>query len=204
VACRSVRAWIIFLAVATLAGGVDLASKNVVFGRLLSAPATQQRLADILANPAVRIRQDEQFTRAVLREVHARRRVCFGLSLTLSTNPGVVFGFSAIPRWAVNLMTIAMILAVLGFFLFSPSKASGLHIALALILGGAIGNLYDRLFSAVTLGTLTPIRYHVRDFIDCSDLGYNYIFNAADAWLVIGVAMLVIYWLGSGKKQAGK
>lgn len=204
VAGKSARAWIVFLAVVTLACGADLISKSVVFRQLLSAPATQQRLADILSNPDVRIRHDEQFTRAVLRETRASRRVCFGLSLSLSTNPGVVFGFDSIPRLVVNLITIAMSLAVLGFFLLSPARATWLHLALGLILGGALGNLYDRLFSEVPLGPLMPIRYHVRDFIDCSDLGYNYIFNAADAWLVMGVAILAIHWLGSGKKGMGK
>ena len=76
-----------------------------------------------------------------------------------------------------------------------------MHVALALILGGAIGNLYDRLFSSVALPGLAPIRRHVRDFIDCSDLHYDYIFNLADAWLVIGVVMVFLQWLADARRE---
>jgi signal peptidase II len=76
-----------------------------------------------------------------------------------------------------------------------------MHVSLALILGGAAGNLYDRLFSAVRLPGLEPIRGHVRDFIDCRDLAYPYIFNVADALLVAGAAMILLHWLWSSCRE---
>ena len=66
-----------------------------------------------------------------------------------------------------------------------------MHAALAFILAGALGNLYDRLFGAVSIPGFEPIRYQVRDFIDCSELYYRWVFNVADMLLVIGVAMLI-------------
>lgn len=168
---------------------------------MLSDPAIETHVVDLLDDPNVNVQQSEEFSRAVLQELRLRERICFGLSFTVSTNPGVVFGFSAIPSWLVNVMTIVMILIVIVFFATSERRATWMHVALALILGGAIGNLYDRLFSEVALPHLTPIRHHVRDFIDCSDLYYNYIYNLADAWLVIGVAMIMIHWFWTERKK---
>ena len=41
---------------------------------------------------------------------------------------------------------------------------------------------------------MDPILRNVRDFIDCSDLGYPWVFNVADVLLVIGVAILGLHW----------
>jgi signal peptidase II len=57
-----------------------------------------------------------------------------------------------------------------------------LAVALALVLGGALGNLYDR----VTLG-------HVVDFIQVHAAGYYWpAFNVADSAICIGVAILLL------------
>ena len=72
---------------------------------------------------------------------------------------------------------------------------------MALILAGALGNLYDRLLSRVALPGFPPIEREVRDFIDCSRIPlpfgfrYKWIFNVADVWLVLGVIVLMLYWL---------
>ena len=72
-----------------------------------------------------------------------------------------------------------------------------------MILGGAVGNLYDRLAGRVDLGNLGVIRHQVRNFINLSHisvnvgqtvLNYPYIFNVADVLLVAGVAALLIRW----------
>lgn len=198
---RSRWAVTVFLLITALAALADLTSKHIVFKQMLAEPAIEQRIVKLLDNPNVQVEQSEKFSRAVLRELQIRRRICFGLAFTISTNPGVVFGYDAIPSWIVNLMTVVMIAVVLTFFATSRRGAAWLHVALALILGGAIGNLYDRLFSEVALPHLSPIRCHVRDFIDCSDLHYNYVFNLADVWLVVGVAMIILHWLWVERKK---
>jgi signal peptidase II len=142
-----------------------------------------------------------------LRMLRVQRQVVDGVNLTVSTNPGVVFGLP-MPRWAVAIATFLTIGLVGYFFATSPAGAAGVHTALAMVLAGAIGNLFDRLFSVVALPALAePIRGQVRDFIDLSEikvfgLGYPYIFNVADVLLVIGVGMLMVHWWLAARRQA--
>jgi signal peptidase II len=115
----------------------------------------------------------------------------------------VVFGWD-LPRWLVLLATATTIAIVAVMLLGAPRRGWGQIVAIGLIFAGAIGNLYDRLFSCVPLPGTEPIRYHVRDFIDASRLHYPYVFNVADVWLVVGVAYLVLHSLmpGPGRKAA--
>lgn len=176
----------------------DLVSKHVVFASLLDRPDLAERVE--------RVRQRVHRPldpRHVLRAASLHRDTPIpGVKLTLSTNPGVVFGLP-MPRWLVAAATVATTGLVLLFFASSSPGAWGGHVALGLVLAGAVGNLYDRLFSCVKLPDVEPICYQVRDFIDASQLGYPYIFNVADILLVIGVALLIIHWaLGGRKRQA--
>lgn len=201
-AFRSIPAVAIFLLVTI--GGVyaDLASKHYAFESLLNRPGLEQ---DVLA-----IREGRGgarlSTRDVLVRLNLHRDVMPGVRLTLSTNPSVAFGGLgwAPPRVLVGGATILTIVLVLFFFATSPAKARWLQLALAFILAGALGNFYDRLCSQVPLPGMEPIRNQVRDFVDCSDLHYPWVFNVADVLLVVGVAMLMISWWfqQSGKKAS--
>lgn len=200
-ALSSAAAWGLFLLVTALGLGSDLWSKSAVFASLLRSPDLDARVhrevQQLRAYPGEDLppEDSEIFTRIVLERLGLGRDLCCGVDLTLRTNPGVVFGFDAIPRGLVAAVTVLMVGAILVVFAFSPARSTWLHAALGLLLGGAVGNLYDRLASVVRLPGLSPIRYHVRDFIDCGDLYYPYVFNLADVWLVVGVAMIALHWL---------
>jgi signal peptidase II len=66
----------------------------------------------------------------------------------------------------------------------SKARQHVLHIALGLIVAGAIGNLYDR----VAL-------HGVRDFMRFTVSWYPFVFNVADALLCIGVPLLMLCWM---------
>lgn len=205
---RSVRAIGLFLAITVLALAADLISKHVVFAAFLNQPDLEERVEQIRrrvqadGGPAAWNSQDPHFSRTVLQHMDLSRPLIPGaVDVTISTNPGVVFGWDALPRWVVNSATGVMVVLVGVFFAASPRRAWSVHLALGLLLGGALGNLYDRLFSVVSLPHLAPIRNHVRDFIDCSDLHYPYIFNLADSWLVIGVAVMFLQGLLGGRQK---
>jgi signal peptidase II len=103
-------------------------------------------------------------------------------------NNGAAFSlFSDTPspekvRWMLIGFSLIAISIVLVVFLKAGRRVSVTSVALALVLGGAIGNLYDRL----------AYRY-VIDFLAFNIFGYHYPdFNVADSCIVIGAALLLI------------
>jgi len=194
-AFRSARAVVLFVAIVGIGLAADLWSKQRVFRAGLDDPELPRRVQEILADYG-----EDTTSREVLQSLAIRRPVCPGVHFSLSTNPGVVFGLP-MPPWAVALATAATIALVLYFFVSSDRRAWPGHVGLAFILGGALGNFYDRMFSAVELPGVEPIHRHVRDFIDCSDLYYPWVFNVADVLLVLGVASLALYWLVHHRRE---
>ena len=108
-------------------------------------------------------------------------------NITYVRNTGVAFGiFSSIssPAKSVLLSAFAALAAVLviGYSLRTPIGNRPVHVALALILGGALGNLYDR----VAYG-------YVVDFLEFYLRTYHWpSFNVADSAISIGVILLAI------------
>lgn len=202
-AWRSVYALSLFVIITAFAVGSDLWSKDVAFETLLDKPdlATRTKEQAVYLErcrpnfPDLPAANTEAYSRLVLQQMHLTKPLGGPVDLTLSVNPGVVFGFDEIPDLAVNLVTVLMCGVLIGLFVKTHKGDWWMHIALGFILGGAIGNLYDRLASHVPLPGLLPIQHHVRDFIDCSRVGYQWIFNLADVYLVIGVAGLMIHWV---------
>ena len=203
-AIKNPHAVVLFLLVLSVGAAADLLSKHYVFESFLGNAQLPARIAEANFSPPVT-------TRAILQSQRTddlfKRQVAPGVKFQVSTNPGIVFGARWLPGWVVIATTIITILAVCVYFAASRAKDYISHVGLALIVGGAIGNLYDRLFAVVDLGIagIEPIRGEVRDFIDCSGLCWPYVFNVADAWLVIGVALLMIPWLRRpGKPSASR
>ncbi len=105
-------------------------------------------------------------------------------NLVLAHNTGAAFSFLAgeggWQRWFFTTITIVISIAIV--VLLSRQRGSPwISAAFALVLGGALGNLYDRL----TLG-------HVVDFVQLHAAGYYWpAFNVADSAISVGVALLV-------------
>ncbi len=116
------------------------------------------------------------------------------LRFRLSTNPGIVFGLP-VPGWMVLIASVAAVAAVVYIFATSPRRSGWLHAGLALVLGGSLGNTYDRLFARVRLPHQAMERVgEVRDFIDVYPIRYP-IFNVADILLVVGVGLILLHML---------
>lgn len=101
-------------------------------------------------------------------------------------NTGVTFGMAAGWTAPILLFTCAASLGILAWLLITRSRSRALHVALALILGGALGNLYDRWKWQ-----------QVRDFLvvywkDTAIWQWP-AFNIADSLIVSGV--ILILWL---------
>ncbi len=191
-AWRSRSAVVMFVVLAAVGLVADLLSKHYAFNTLLNdaelvAVADNWRRQNPDA-PAEDVLQQFQ-SRPVAR-----------MRISLRTNSGVVFG-TPMPRWLVVVATVAAIALVGAYFATSDRRARWAHVALSLVLAGALGNLYDRLFSCVSPVGMSPIRYNVRDFINWSGLCYPYIFNVADAYLVVGVILLGLHWIALERKK---
>ncbi len=125
-------------------------------------------------------------------------------SLTYIANEGASFGILQGAR-IFFLVATAITLIVLGIYMVKARKQqpAWLRVCLSLVTAGAVGNFIDRLFyQEVVNGVLK--QGLVRDFLDFSGLGFPYIFNVADACLVVGSIMLGIYLLFIHKEKDGK
>lgn len=122
------------------------------------------------------------------------------LNLQLTANPGAIFGLGKGSQGFFIAMSVAAILAIGWVFARSPASAHFLHVALALILAGALGNLYDRICFGLVRDMLhlfpaVPLPLGLKWPGGARDV-YPWIFNLADAALVVGVAMLMLMvWL---------
>jgi signal peptidase II len=101
-------------------------------------------------------------------------------------NAGAAFSFLAAAsgwqRWLFTLIAAGVSVLLITWMRRLPSTARLLPAALALILGGAIGNLIDRL------------RYgHVIDFLDFHwGAAHFWVFNVADSGITVGAALLLL------------
>ncbi len=118
------------------------------------------------------------------------------LNWTLAYNYGAAFSFLADAggwqKWFFSGLALLMSLFLIGYLIKAPRKAKLLSVGLALVLGGAIGNLIDRLLNG-----------KVTDFIHIhyADVWHYPIFNIADIGICIGVALIVIDMLFLEKKR---
>lgn len=119
----------------------------------------------------------------VLRNVPLIEAGPLGLDLTMVWNRGVTFGLLSGDGPLNHVLLALLAAAIAGFLLRWLAKAETRMVAVALgaVIGGAIGNVIDRLrFGAVV------------DFIHAHAWGWSwYVFNVADAAIVCGVVALV-------------
>jgi signal peptidase II len=116
-------------------------------------------------------------------------------NLTYIRNTGAAFGFLAGSHPAFRLPFLVLFsLVAIGFVVLMlrrlPASERGLTIALTFILGGAIGNLIDRLLHG-----------EVIDFLDFYWSRYHWpAFNFADSFITTGV-MITLYYLARAKGE---
>jgi signal peptidase II len=116
------------------------------------------------------------------------------LNLVVVWNSGVSFGMfasaGAVMPWLLSGLAVA-VAAALGFWL-SRVEHPLAAVALGLIIGGALGNVIDRVrFGAVV------------DFLDVHLLGYHWpAFNVADSAICVGAGLLLVDGLLAPRRQS--
>ncbi len=168
---RAARGWCLFLTVVVAGVSADLATKEAVF-RVLGMPGMGKQVVLI---PGV-------------------------LVLETNLNEGALFGMGQGMGMFFAVVSLAAFGGILVMVSRPPTRESGwLLVPLALISGGILGNLYDRL-GLPGLRWHAPLErigqpvYAVRDWIHVTVPGVIDwpIFNLADCWLVVGAGMLFL------------
>jgi signal peptidase II len=123
-------------------------------------------------------------TWAAHRLSHGSIHVVWKLDLELTYNSGSAF--SLLQGWAPVLAALAAVAVVVLLRVVGRSQSTALSIALGLVVGGALGNLADRLFR--------PDKGSVIDFVA---LHFWPTFNVADASIVVGgILAAALVWRG--------
>ncbi len=124
------------------------------------------------------------------------------LNITFIENPGIAFGFDfgADFKMLITIITIAASIGLSIYLFIIRKKNLSLRLSVALILGGALGNLIDRTFYGIFYGYAPLLHGKVVDFINIrifdiyifNKILGNYIFNIADLAVTAGVILLLI------------
>ena len=123
----------------------------------------------------------DQITKVILRETLAlgeREWLAEFFAFSHIANDGGAFGFFGGQNTVLAVSAVVAIAVVAIYYFFPPMDHWLVRSGLALILGGAVGNLLDRLYQG-----------HVTDFIDFIHFPA---FNVADAAINVGVAAIVV------------
>lgn len=110
--------------------------------------------------------------------------------LSYVENRGASFGMLSGMRWLLSVISIGVALALGAWLgrLTRPVAAAGV----SFIIGGALGNLYDRLAYGFVV-----------DFLDFSGLYFPWVFNVADTAINVGIAFLLLdAWLTRDKGES--
>ena len=114
------------------------------------------------------------------------------LNIKLIWNEGIAFGLFSFNRTDLyNFLTIIILVVILVIFIMVIKNTGLKKYSLIMILGGAIGNLYDRVFFRA-----------VPDFIDFHIGEFHwFVFNIADIFITVGVIFMILLELIDNNKN---
>ncbi len=115
------------------------------------------------------------------------------LRITLAKNTGAAFSMFQGHRFFFIIASVLASAVILLLGLITPINESKKRLAFSLILGGAVGNLIDRILAG-----------EVIDFVDMG-IGFHRwpVYNVADIAVTAGVVLLLVCMLGSRKSENG-
>lgn len=127
--------------------------------------------------------------------LHQTEAVLPFFNFTRAHNPGAAFSFLAAAggwqRWFFVAVALLAVVLIVGWLIRLEPHKKLEALALSLILGGALGNVWDRL----TLG-------YVVDFLDFHWAGYHFpAFNIADSAITVGAALLIWDMFSQGRSS---
>ena len=115
------------------------------------------------------------------------------LDINLIWNDGIAFGlFSFDDKMLYDILTILILIVIIALIFMTLGSKGAKKYSLLMILGGAFGNVFDRLFYRA-----------VPDFLDFHVGNYHwFIFNVADIFITLGVIfMIILEFIGNNDKN---
>jgi len=125
------------------------------------------------------------------------------LRLTFVENPGMAFGIEIGGRLFLTLFSFVASVGIFYYIYRLREEPIIIRLTLAMILGGAVGNLIDRIFYGVIFGEGSLFYGKVVDFIDMDFFHIDFlifhinrfaIFNIADASVSTGIVLMLIFY----------
>jgi len=113
------------------------------------------------------------------------------LNISLIWNEGVAFGLLSFEKEILyNILTLIILIIILVIFFMVTQSHGFKKYALLIILGGALGNVYDRIFFK-----------SVPDFIDFHVENFHwFIFNVADIFITLGIIFMILLEFNDNNK----
>ena len=113
------------------------------------------------------------------------------LNITLIWNKGIAFGLLNFEKNNLyNFLTVLILIIILVIALMSINTEGLKKFSFLIILGGALGNVFDRIFNKAVPDF---IDFHVGDF-------HWFIFNVADIFITLGVIFLILLEINDNNK----
>ena len=122
--------------------------------------------------------------------------------LTFIENPGMAFGIDVGGKLFLTIFSLFASVGILIYLFRIKDEPFVIRLSLAMILGGAIGNLIDRVFYGVIFGEAPLFYGKVVDFVDVDFFNVDFlgfhitrwpVFNVADAAVSLGVLVLLVF-----------
>ncbi len=121
------------------------------------------------------------------------------LAFNFTKNPGMALGMDWLSTPAISVVAILATFGILAYVLFHLKRSNLAYlVCMGLILGGALGNITDRIFMGIISGDGGVLEGHVVDFIHFTlTIGdtpvFPYIFNVADIAISTSIIVLILF-----------
>lgn len=115
------------------------------------------------------------------------------IQVTYVKNAGTAFGLGPGFTEVFAVFSLLATIAIFTYLYYIRDQGLGIRLSFALILGGAIGNMLDRVILGPIFDGAGLFQGRVIDFIDVNLFHLPFVFNIADAAVTVGVLMLLVF-----------
>lgn len=156
----------------------------------------------VLFLPVVVVLVIDQITKQLVRttpELHRVDVIDGWLAFNFTKNPGMAMGMDWLSTPMISIVAIVATIAIVTYIMFTLKQANYAYLfCMGLILGGALGNITDRIFMAIVGGYGGILDGHVVDFIHFNlRIGdtpvFPYIFNVADIAITTSIIAMLLF-----------